>query len=380
MNQTIYLDNAATSHPKPEEVYRTMAKYLRAGGSAGRGSYRGSLDAGRLLFETREALAELFSVADSANFIFTANATAAINQALFGLLKPGDRVVTTDIEHNAVVRPLRALQDRGIDVVKVASDQQTGRVDQAALQQACSEQSTRLLLMTCCSNVSGALQPFAGLGNWCRERGIIFMLDGSQAAGSIPINLSELQVDLFAAPGHKGLLGPQGTGLLYCAPGLELTPLIYGGTGAQSESDLQPALMPEHLESGTYNLPGIAGLHSALCYLLKVGVTAIRQRELSHIEQLYDGLTAIPGAEIYGPATTTERGTVISFNLGDRDPSEIGFLLAQQDIAVRTGLHCAPDAHRSLGTFPRGTVRISPGYFTTEQQIERFFEVLGSIS
>jgi cysteine desulfurase family protein len=379
MNKNIYLDNAATSHPKPEEVYLAVASYLRAGGSAGRGSYIKSMDAGRLLFETRELLAELFTVEDSENFVFTANATQAINQALFGLLRPGDRVVTTDVEHNAVVRPLRALQDRGVTVVKVAADAQTGQVDRVALQNACFERPTKLLMMTCCSNVSGALQPVAALGRWCRERGIVFMLDGSQVAGSLPLDLTELQADLFAAPGHKGLLGPQGTGILYCAPGLELLPLIYGGTGARSESDRQPLLLPEQLESGTYNLPGLAGLHAALGFILETGVAAIRKRELEHIEQLYSGLASISGVEVYGPDTAAARGAVISFNLTGRDPSEVGYLLSQQDVAVRTGLHCAPDAHRSLGTFPLGTLRAAPGYFSTAAEIDVFLLILRGI-
>jgi cysteine desulfurase family protein len=376
MGEYIYLDNAATSHPKPEEVYRAVDTYLRTGGSAGRGSYRRSMDASRLLFETRELLAELFSVEASEHFIFTANATHAINQALFGLLKAGDRVVTTDIEHNAVVRPLRALQDLGVEVVTVAANMRSGQVDPAALQEACLEQQTKLLLMTCCSNVSGALQPVAGLGAWCRERQILFMLDGSQVAGSLPLDLSALQVDLFVAPGHKGLLGPQGTGLLYCAPGLELLPLIYGGTGAGSESDRQPLPLPEHLESGTYNMPGLAGLHAALEFILKIGVAAIRKRELEYIEQLYSGLASMPGVVVYGPSVATKRGAVISFNLSGRDPSEVGFLLSQQNIAVRTGLHCAPAAHRSLGTFPQGTVRAAPGYFTTADHIDTFLTLL----
>ena len=262
MRETIYLDNAATSHPKPEAVYRAVNDCLRNGGSAGRGSYSQSLSGGRLLFEIREALAGLFNVDNSERFLFTGNATQAINQALFGVLMPGDRVVTTTIEHNAVVRPLRELQDRGIEVVKIPVDPGSGRVDPEKLKQSCLSAPTRLLLVNHCSNVIGTLQPVEQLGPWCHEQGILFMLDGSQTAGAIPIDLTALEVDLFAAPGHKCLLGPQGTGFLYCAEGVEMVPLIYGGTGGSSASDRQPSQLPERFESGTFNLPGLAGLYA----------------------------------------------------------------------------------------------------------------------
>lgn len=381
MKEPIYLDNAATSYPKPESVYLAVENALRMGASPGRGGYQLALSAERLVFETREALADLFNAGDSERIIFTANATTAINQALFGLLKEGDRVVTTSIEHNAVTRPLRALQDRGVEVIKVAVDPVSGIVSAAALQTACLAAKTKLLLVNHCSNVFGSLQPIEGLGQWCHQQDILFMVDGSQSAGSFPVDFQELEVDLFAAPGHKSLLGPQGTGFLYVDKGLALTPLIYGGTGANSHSDLPPEELPERLECGTYNLPGLAGLNAAIAFINDVGMDKIRQHELHLLDYLLQGLRKIDGLLLYGPENTELRGTAVSFNLNQRDPAEVGFILDQEEnISVRVGLQCAPDAHRSLGTFPQGTVRVSPGYFNSEAELKRFILAIERIA
>ncbi|MEE4254512.1 MAG: aminotransferase class V-fold PLP-dependent enzyme [Desulfuromusa sp.] len=369
--KSVYLDNAATSFPKPDSVYSAVMDVLRTGGSPGRGNYQQSADAGRLVFETREALAEIFNASSSDRFIFTANATMAINQALFGLLKSGDRVVTTMVEHNAVTRPLRELQNRGVSVVKVAADSKSGIVSESALQQACLSAPTRLLVVNHCSNVIGSIQPISRLGRWCHEHDILFMLDGAQSAGILPIDLQSLDVDLFAAPGHKGLLGPQGTGFLYIKEGLELIPLIFGGTGANSHADTQPQALPERLESGTLNLPGLAGLLAAIQFLLKTGVSQVRAREIALIDKIITGLSSMENVKIYGPEDASIRGGAVSFNIANQDPSEVGFFLDQQaHISVRVGLHCAPDAHRTIGTYPTGTVRVSPGYFTTDEEIE----------
>jgi len=381
MKEFIYLDNAATSHPKPEEVYQAVEMALRAGASPGRGGYQRALSAERIVFETRELLAELFNAPDSERFIFTANATTAINQALFGLLEPGDRVVTTSIEHNAVTRPLRALQDRGVELIKVAADPTTGIVSAADLRAACLAADTRLLLVNHCSNVFGGLQPVEQLGPWCQQRGILFMIDGSQTAGSYPLDFQQLGVDLFAAPGHKSLLGPQGTGFLYVDKALALTPLIYGGTGANSHSDLPPEELPERLECGTFNLPGLAGLKAALEFLLRVGVKQVRQHEIELLEYLLRELRQIEGVKVYGPESTALRGGAVSFNLQSRDPAEIGFLLDhEENICVRVGLQCAPDAHRSIGTYPLGTVRVSPGYFTTREELTVFIAAIKKLA
>ncbi len=380
MNELIYLDNAATSHPKPEAVYLAMDAALRRGASPGRGGHQQALSAERMVFEAREALADFFNAPDSEQFIFTANATVAINLALFGLLLPGDRVVTSSLEHNAVSRPLRALQDRGVKVEKVAAGP-AGVTSVAAIKHACLQTRTRLLVMNHCSNVYGALQPVEDLGPWCHERGILFMVDGSQSAGCLPIDFQALQVDLFAAPGHKGMLGPQGTGFLYVRKGLQLTPLIYGGTGGSSHSDLPPEQFPERLECGTLNTPGLAGLKAAIGFLQQVGVDKVRAHELQAIERLLEGLWAIDAVTVYGPTSALNRGAAISFNLRHYDPAEVGFLLDQQhQISLRIGLHCAPDAHRAIGTYPLGTVRVSPGYFTTDSEIDTFLAAVQSLA
>jgi cysteine desulfurase / selenocysteine lyase len=376
----IYLDNAATSHPKPEAVYRAVDDTLRlVGGSPGRGGHRLALDASRLLFETREALALFFGIFDSSRIVFTANATQALNMALFGLLAPGDRVVTTSMEHNSVLRPLYALQENGVEVVKVAADQH-GVVDPAALRAACVEK-TRMLVLSHCSNVTGSVQAVEELGPWCRRQGIVFLVDAAQSAGLLPVQVETMAIDLLAVPGHKGLLGPQGTGFLYVREGLQLKPLFYGGTGGHSQSPMQSEEMPERLECGTHNLPGLAGLKAGVEFLQQTGLATVRAHERALLEQLREGLRAIPGILLYGPADSALRGGALSFNLAGRDPAEIGYLLDREfAICSRIGLHCAPDAHRTIGTFPGGTVRFSPGYFNTAEHIDTVLDAVRQLA
>jgi selenocysteine lyase/cysteine desulfurase len=283
------------------------------------------------------------------------------------------------MEHNAVTRPLRALQERGVVVVKVPADRQ-GFVDPAAIKQACSE-TTRLVVLTHCSNVTGTLQPIEEIGPWCRREGILFLVDAAQSAGQFALDVNGMGIDLLAVPGHKGLMGPPGTGLLYVREGVELRPLIYGGTGGNSQSDLPPEEMPERLEAGTLNAPGLAGLQAGIEFLLREGMSAIRAREADLLAQLIGGLRGIPEAELYGPLDSRFHGGVLSFNLTGRDPAEVGFLLDRDhDIRCRVGLHCAPDAHRTIGTFPRGTVRVSPGYFTTAAEIDHLVSAVSAVA
>lgn len=375
----IYLDNAATSFPKPEEVYRAVEDTMRTlGANPGRGGHRMAIAAARLVFETREAVAEFFGIADAARVVFTANATAAINLALFGLLKPGDRVVTSSMEHNAVTRPLRALQERGVIVTKVPADAR-GFVDPAAIRRACAE-GARLVVLNHCSNVTGTLQPIEEIGPWCRREGILFMVDAAQSAGVVDIHVEALGIDLLAAPGHKGLLGPQGTGFLYLRPGLTLRPLIYGGTGGNSHSELPPEELPERLESGTLNTPGLAGLKAGVEFLRREGLAAVREREQELMARLVGGLEALPRIRVYGPHEPRFHGGALSFNVVDMDPAEVGFRLDHEHgIFCRVGLHCAPDAHRSIDTFSRGTVRVSPGYFNTAEEIDHLLASLASL-
>jgi cysteine desulfurase / selenocysteine lyase len=367
----IYLDNAATSYPKPEVVYRAVDQALRhAGGNPGRGGHDLSLAAGRAVLDARDAVAGLFKIPDSSRVVFTSGATEALNLALFGLLRPGERVVTTSMEHNAVTRPLRALQDAGVEVVKVPADRQ-GLVDPETLKRACAK-PTRMLVMSHCSNVTGTLQPIEAIGPWCREQGILFLLDAAQSAGIFPIDVVSQGIDLLAAPGHKGLLGPTGTGFLYVREGLQPKPLIYGGTGSNSSSDRQPEAFPERLESGTLNTPGLAGLQAGIDYLQELGLETIRRHEQQLLQQLLEGFRQIPGIVLYGPGRVAGHGGAVSFRLEQRDPSETGFLLDREfDICCRVGLHCSPDAHKTIGSYPDGTIRVSPGYFSSHGDIER---------
>lgn len=368
---TIYLDNAATSFPKPETVCAAVDRALRHGAAnPGRGGYRLSLDAGRLVLAARVAAARLVGLADPARIVFTASATEALNLALFGSLRPGDRVVTTCMEHNAVIRPLRALADQGVEVVKVPADR-TGLVATADLRQACAG-GARLVVMTHCSNVTGTLQAIEEIGPWCRSRGILFLVDAAQSAGLFPIDIAAMAIDLLAVPGHKAIMGPPGTGFLAVGEGVQLRPLLYGGTGTHSGSDLQPEELPERLESGTLNMIGLAGLHAALEFLQEIGLSRIRDHERLLLGQLIEGLRGIPGVRLFGPAAAARHGGALSFTLAGLDPAVVGYRLDQEyDISVRVGLHCAPDAHRTIGTFPEGTIRVSPGWFNTPADIDR---------
>ncbi|MDY0239009.1 MAG: aminotransferase class V-fold PLP-dependent enzyme [Bacteroidales bacterium] len=376
---SIYLDNAATSHPKPEAVYRAVDQTLRqVGANPGRGGHAMGLEAGRLLFEARETLADFFGIADSSRIAFTANATEAINLALFGLLKAGDRVVTSTMEHNAVLRPLRVLRERGVEVVQVSADRQ-GFIDPQVVRAACGK-PTRMVVLSHCSNVSGTLQPVEEIGPWCREQGILFFLDAAQSAGVFPVKVDELGVDLLAVPGHKSLMGPQGTGFLYVRPELRLAPLIHGGTGGHSNAEVMPEEMPERCEAGTRNTPGIAGLKAAVDFLREMGLERIRAHEKALLGRLLDGLSRLSKVAIHGPRDLDRHGGACSFTLDGIDPAQVGFWLDHAyGIVCRVGLHCAPDAHRTLGTHPRGTVRVSPGYFTTAGEIDALLAALAEL-
>lgn len=328
--------------------------------------------------ECRETVARFFGVPDATRIAFTANATEAINLGLFGLLRPGDRVVTTSMEHNAVVRPLRALCDLGVEVARVKANS-LGFVEPADIYQACLP-GTRLLIMTHCSNVTGTLQAIEEIGPWCRKQGIVFMVDSAQSAGVFPIHVEEMAIDLLAVPGHKSLLGPTGTGFLYVRPGLDLKPLLYGGTGNFSQSATQPVEMPERLESGTLNTIGLAGLKAGVEFVEQTGMSRIRAHEQELLEQLIDGLSGIEGLTIYGPSGSGGHGGALSFNVKNVDPSLLGFRLDREyGICCRVGLHCAPEAHGSIGTLPGGTIRLSPGYFNTFADIDETLTAIREI-
>lgn len=370
-NPLIYLDNAATTWPKPPGVLQAMEKCLtQLGANPGRAGHRMALKAGRLIYETRELLAQLFGVKNPLQIAFTLNTTEALNQALRGLLAPGDHVITSSMEHNSVSRPLHFLQSQGIEVTKVPATPEGGIV--VAEVEKSIKQNTKALVMTHASNVSGTIFPVEKLGEVARKNNLFFIVDAAQTAGTYEINVEKMQIDLLAFPGHKGLLGPQGTGGLYVREGISLTPLKYGGTGSSSEFPEQPDVYPDRLESGTPNTVGIAGLGAGVKFILETGLDKIRSHEEHLTDMMLEKLGKIPGITIYGPANSKQQAPVISVNFGRQDSGQIGFILDQAfEIACRAGLHCAPDAHRSLGTFPQGTVRFSLAYFNTEEDVRQ---------
>ncbi|MDD2335044.1 MAG: aminotransferase class V-fold PLP-dependent enzyme [Geobacteraceae bacterium] len=375
----IYLDNAATSHPKPESVYRAVDHALREiGTSPGRGGYRRGLDATRIVFGARESLAELFGIKDSSRLAFTSSATEALNLAIAGMLRPGDHAVTTTMEHNSVSRPLRLAEKRGSSITRIPCDR-SGFLNPRDLAAAL-RADTRLIVLSHCSNVTGTVQLLAEIGHLATKSGVPLLVDAAQTAGVMPIDVTAMGISLLAAPGHKGLLGPQGTGFLYIAEGLELPPLVVGGTGGHSSGEEQPEEMPDRFESGTLNTPGIAGLRAGVEFILSTGIETIRKKEMSLARHLVEGLGRLRGITLYGPAPEKERGGIVSFTVEGRDPAMLGFTLDQEyDIEVRTGLHCAPWAHRTIGTYPAGTIRVSPGWFTTDQEIETFLSTMHEI-
>jgi len=372
----VYLDNAATSFPKPEKVYEAVLHAMRdVGASPGRGGDRRSLEAGGILFQARETAAGFFSISDSARIIFTHNATGALNLALQGTLAAGDHVITTSMEHNSLLRPLYALRNKGVELSIVAAGPD-GVVSCADIRRAL-QANTRMIAVSHVSNVCGAIQPIGDLADLCREAGTLFLVDAAQSAGYLPIDVERLGIDLLAVPGHKGLLGPGGTGLLYAAPHIQLKPVIQGGTGSHSTAEEQPLIMPDSFEAGTHNLPGIAGLQAGMDFLLEQGLLAVHQQEQALLNQAEQALRIIPGVTIYGPADPSERCSVLSFTASGVDPALLSAELDHGfDIAVRAGLHCAPLAHRTLGTLPGGTIRMSPGWSTTSEEIAFFSDAV----
>ncbi|MCX7779391.1 MAG: aminotransferase class V-fold PLP-dependent enzyme [Negativicutes bacterium] len=365
----IYLDNAATTWPKPESVYQAVEQYMRhLGASPGRGGHSKARAAGYILYEARELLAQLFGIQDPNRISFMHNATDAINTALFGLLSAGDTVVTTAMEHNAVARPLRALEKQGV-VVRVAKCGRDGRVDLADMERLLAA-GAKAVVMTHASNVTGTLMPVQAAGELARRHGAVMIVDAAQTAGIEPIDVASMAIDVLAFSGHKGLLGPQGTGGLYVRPGLNIKPLRFGGTGSLSESDRQPDFLPDCLESGTANTPGIAGLAAGVRFILATGIEAICAWERRLAGMLFQGLAEIPGVSVLGPTDPNLRTAVVAFTLGNMDSSLLSYRLDEEyGIISRGGLHCAPWAHQTLGTTATGAVRLSPGWFTTEAEI-----------
>ena len=376
----VYLDNAATSWPKPPEVIAAMQAYLEnGGGSPGRAAHGKSLASARMVYETRDALSSLFNATSPDRVIFTKNATEAINLLLFGFLNPGDHVIVSSMEHNAVMRPLRQLESRGVSLSVAACDS-CGGLDPLTIKTALTPR-TRLVLLVHASNVTGTLLPIAEVANIAREAGIRFAVDAAQTAGVHPIDVQSGGIDFLTFTGHKSLGGPQGTGGLVIGPDVDLRPLMFGGTGSASESENQPAFLPDKLESGTLNAIGIAGLGASLAALTEFGVENVLAHERKLMKLFRDGLKEMPDIEVYGPENTAESVGVLSLNVASRPCEEVGMELERNfDILTRTGLHCAPAAHRTIGTFGRGTVRFSVSRFNTESDIHAALEALSKIA
>ena len=366
----IYLNNAATSWHKPEVVYQTNDAYLRnLSGSINRGTGGATLDAGRAVLETRELVADFFNIREPEQVIFTANATEALNLALQGLLVAGDHVVISSLEHNAVTRPLQALQDRGVGYT-VVNCGPGGRLNPRELEEAIGPR-TRLICLTHASNVTGIILPVNEVGEIARRHHLQYLVDTAQTAGEIPVDVEAAGVTLLAFTGHKGLLGPPGTGGLYIRYPETVRPLIFGGTGSRSELLTQPEILPDKYESGTINAPAIAALGAGIRFIQETGLDNIRRHTLELTARLLEGLRRLPGITLYGPPDTSERVPVVSINISGLSPGEASAWLADHyDIVTRPGLHCAPLAHRTIGTLQTGTLRLSPGYFNTKAEIE----------
>ncbi|NGZ76604.1 aminotransferase class V-fold PLP-dependent enzyme [Saccharibacillus alkalitolerans] len=377
----IYLDHAATSWPKPEAVLEAMTRSMQEeAANPGRGAHRMAVSAGRVLMRTRMSLGRLFGVSNPNDIAFMPNTTAALNQAIKGLLLPGDHVVATMIEHNSVRRPLEYMRRRhGVQVDYVQADE-SGTIDTAELSSLC-RANTRLIVCNHSSNLLGSILPVADIAQIARSHGAYLLVDAAQSAGTMEIDVERLGIDLLAFPGHKGLLGPQGTGGLYIRPAIDLTPLMHGGTGSQSEEAEQPSVRPDRYEAGTPNTVGIAGLGAGVRHVLEEGAAVIGRREWELTQLLMEQLSSVDGLNLLGPKLGEPRTGIVSFTLDGMDAAEIAFRLDRHyGIAVRAGYHCTPLAHRTAGTTAGGAVRSSVGYDTTRAETEALTEAMREIA
>jgi cysteine desulfurase / selenocysteine lyase len=366
----IYLDNAATSRPKPPEVLQAMNDYmLNVCANSGRSGHHLSIEASRIVYRTRETLAKLFNADDPLQIVFTLNATESINLALQGIHQNGDHVITSSMEHNAVMRPLRALESQGIEITVVECSHQ-GFIDPSDVRNAV-KKNTKMIVLNHASNVIGSIQPVEKIGLIARENEILFLLDSAQTAGACEIDVQKMNVDLLAFSGHKSLYGPVGTGGLYIRNGINLKPLKYGGTGSRSDEEYQPDFLPDRYESGTLNIVGIAGLGAGVEFVMREGIENIRKKECELTQKLINGLLSIQKISVYGSLNAQKQIGVVSFNIQGFFPSDVAMYLEERsDILCRATLHCSPSAHKTIGTFPDGAVRFSLGIFTTDNDVD----------
>ena len=377
----IYLDNAATSFPKPECVCREMDRCMREYcANPGRGGHPLSIKAGAAVMSARDAICSLFNIHDPMRLVFTKNATEALNIAIKGTTFPGCHVITTAMEHNSVMRPLRTLErNYGVEVTVVEGNE-LGEIDPEDIKKEI-RKNTALIISTLSSNVNGVVMPINEIGHIASRSGVLFLVDASQGAGSMAIDIETLNVDMMAFPGHKGLLGPQGTGGLYVGEGISIKPLMEGGTGSNSDSSLQPAFFPDLLESGTLNTPGIVGLGTGARYIASIGVEQVFAYKHKLVKLLIEGFSKIPGLTLYSVSDKNRNSGIVAINLKDLDSAELSYIIDREyGIYTRAGLHCSPGAHKVLGTEKRGAVRFSVGYFNTEAELIYTLDALERIS
>lgn len=376
----VYFDNAATSFPKPKVVYDAiMTAMMEYGANPGRSGHKLALKSSREIYETRELLAKLFNIKDPLNIVLTFNCTESLNLGIKGLLKAGDHVITSSMEHNSVLRPLKYLEKFGVDTTIVQCDSQ-GRIRVSDIEDSI-KPNTKLIINTHISNLTGTIMPIKEIGELAKRKGIIFMVDAAQSAGVYNIDVEDMNIDMLAFPGHKGLLGPQGTGGLYIREGIEVEGLMQGGTGSSSNSLKQPNISPDKFESGTPNAPGIVGLGAGIKYIMSQGMDNIRKLEEELFSYFVEGVKGIDGVILYGPLNTNEQAGVVALNIKDIDSSEISYILDEEyDIYVRPGLHCAPLAHKTIGTTDQGVVRFSFSPFNTYEEIDYCIKAIEHIA
>lgn len=376
--EIVYMDNAATSWPKPykvlEEMNRCLSEFCA---NPGRGGHKMAVKCSMEVFETRKAISRLFNISNPLQICFTKNATEALNIGIKGYLKKGSHVVTTSMEHNSVLRPLADMQKNGVRVTIVYADKK-GVIDPEKIKDSITN-NTRMVICTLSSNVNGSILPIKSIGEICRMKNIVFMVDAAQGAGNIKVDVAEMKIDMLAFPGHKGLLGPQGTGGLYIREGIDIEPLSSGGTGSYSLSMEQPDIMPDKMESGTLNTPGIVGLRHGIEFIESMGLENLEFHKRILLERLYWGLKRIKGINLF--SSPANNSGIIALNMEDIDTNNLSCILSNRyNIAARAGLHCAPLAHRTLGTLSNGLLRLSPGCFTTYDEIDYVVEAFSHIA
>jgi cysteine desulfurase family protein len=376
----VYFDNAATSYPKPQVVYDAiMDAMVGYGANPGRSGHKKALKASRGIFDTRVQIGKLFNIKDPMSIIFTFNCTESLNLGIKGYLRPGDHVITTSMEHNSVLRPIAFLERLGVKHTIVQGDSK-GRIDPKDIEDSITPE-TKMIVTTHISNLTGTIMDIEAIGKIAKKHGLIYLVDGAQSSGVYNIDVEKMNIDMLAFPGHKGLLGPQGTGGLYIRSGIELVETFQGGTGSISHSLEQPDVFPDKFESGTPNAPGIIGLGTGIKYIFEKGIDNIRRKEEELTMHFIEEASRIDKVILYGPLEKGHHAPVVALNIGEADSSEISYILDEEyDIAVRPGLHCAPLAHKTIGTFEQGVVRFSFGYENTHEEIEFAIKALKEIA